>query len=87
MVLIPVEKFVDTESGEDLMSDLLAATSWIDVSIPFFGGLLMLFCPNWAMKSTGSPEKDEARKSLARKGGVILLIVAGMYYVTTTHGS
>ena len=67
------------------MSGLLAATSWIDVSIPLLGGMLLLVCPGWALKSTGSPEKDEARQSLARKGGVVLLIVAGMYFVSTTY--
>ncbi len=69
------------------MLGLLAATSWIDVSIPFLGGVLLLCCPKWAMKSTGSPEKDEARKALARKGGAVMLVVAGVYYVTSTFSS
>lgn len=66
------------------MPSLLAATSWIDVSIPLVFGLLLLICPQWAFKSSGSEEKDEARKSMGRKMGVILLIVAAVYYVTTS---
>ena len=67
-----------------MFSSLLAATSWIDVSIPGVAGLLMLTCPKWVFKSTGSEEKDRVRQSLGRKGGAILLVVAAVYYVTST---
>ncbi len=66
------------------MMGLLAETSWIDVSIPLVGGLFLCCCPQWAMKSTGSPAKDEERQSMARKGGLILIAVAGLYYLTST---
>ncbi len=66
------------------MNGLLAETRWVDVSIPLAGGLLLLFRPKWAVRSTASPEKDEAKQSLARVGGVILLVVAGIYYLTST---
>ena len=69
------------------MISLLAATSWVDVSIPLAGGLLLCICPQWAMKKTGSPEKDEARTALARKAGFVLLAVAGIYYLTTTFSA
>ena len=69
------------------MIGLLAATSWVDVAIPLIGGLLFCCCPQFAMKKTGDADKDASRQALARKGGFILLLVAGIYYVTTTFGS
>jgi hypothetical protein len=69
-----------------MFASLLAATSWVDVSIPGIAGLLMLICPQKVFKSTGCEEKDLARQALGRKGGAILLVVAGMYYCTSTFG-
>ena len=69
------------------MNVLLAATSWVDVAIPLIGGLLLCCCPQWAMKKTGDADKDATRQAWARKGGLVLLLVAGIYYVTTTFGS
>jgi hypothetical protein len=63
----------------------LFATSWVDVGIPGFFGLLLLICPHWAMKKTGSEEKDHARQALARKGGAVLLVVAVIYFFTTSQ--
>ena len=63
----------------------LFATSWVDVGIPGFFGLLLLVCPQWAMKKTGSEAKDAAREAMARKGGAVLLVVAAIYYFTTSH--
>jgi hypothetical protein len=69
------------------MFSLLAATSWVDVSIPLVCGLLMITCPQWVFKKTGSEEKDAARQATGRKWGAILLVVAGIYYITTTFST
>ena len=54
------------------------------VGIPLLIGLLLCIRPQLAMKSTGCAEKDQARLSLARKCGALLLVVAGVYFVTTS---
>ena len=65
----------------------LAATSWVDVSIPLIGGLFLLIQPKFLFKKSERSNPDPAKTAQLRFFGFVLLGVAGIYFVTTNLSS